>query len=92
MRGVYFSEKVTVQFWSAVHKGQLEIPKFSEQEISIMKLCYSGLSYKMIADKLDLSINAIKGSMDNMYKKLKIHTRIELLKFAVENGIVLLDS
>ncbi len=89
--GAYFQLSTAINFRNAVDQGHLKLPDFSEQEINIMRMCYSGLGYKMIADKLGKTLRAVKGSMDNIFRKLNIHTRSELIIFALNNGIILVD-
>jgi len=50
------------------------------KEQQVVRGIQDGLSYKMIADKLQVSINTVNYHIKNIYKKLEVRTRTELLK------------
>ncbi len=45
----------------------------------VVKLLISGLSRKMIADRLDLSLHTVNGYIKEVYAKFKLHSHAELL-------------
>jgi len=55
----------------------MELTK-TECLISLL-VCY-GYSNKKIADFLSISINTVKANLVNIYTKLNIHNRIQLVK------------
>lgn len=52
----------------------------SEREIDIVNAVLEGLSYKLIADKLYISIDTVRTHIKSIYKKLKINSKSELFK------------
>jgi len=65
---------------NAAPQGNLE--ELTKREKEILGLLASGLPYKNIADKLDLSINTVRNILQNIYKKLHVQSRAEAtLKF-----------
>lgn len=55
------------------------------KEISVVELVASGKSNKEIASILDISENTVKTHISNVYKKLNINYRIELMNFIHAN-------
>ena len=56
-----------------------------EQEI-VMGLV-DGLSYQMIADQSYISIETVRSHIKNIYKKLQVHSKAELIKKSFEGSI-----
>lgn len=59
-------------------KSSLTEP-LSEQEMQIVQFITDGLSYKLIADKLLISINTVRYHIKKIYRKLHINSKAELI-------------
>ena len=59
----------------------------SEREIDVIKLFAEGLSFKDIADKLNISTRTVETHKKNIQKKLNINNTVELVKYAIINGL-----
>jgi len=70
-----------------VQKIEVEDVKLTEKETEVLKHLIDGLSYKLIANKMTVSINAIRYHVKNTYKKLHINSRPELLKLYMDGKI-----
>jgi len=57
----------------------------SQREMEIIKLCHEGLSSKMIADKLNLSIHTVKNHKRNCMEKTLTHNITELIHLCIKN-------
>lgn len=57
----------------------------SQREREIIKLCLEGLSSKMIADKLNLSIHTVKNHKRNCMEKTLTHNITELIRLCYLN-------
>ncbi len=64
--------------------------QLTEKEGEVLKYLIDGLSYKMIADAMNNSINSVRYHVKNIYKKLHINSRPELVKLYLD-GKVRLD-
>ncbi|HMM15970.1 MAG TPA: LuxR C-terminal-related transcriptional regulator [Petrimonas sp.] len=51
----------------------------SAREMEIIKMLSKGLINKDIAETLRLSPYTVKRHIENIYKKLKVHNRVELM-------------
>lgn len=58
----------------------------TKQEGKICCLLCTGLSYKEVANSMQLSINTIKFYINSIYKKLSINNRTELMKISILYG------
>ena len=57
----------------------------TQRELEIIKLCQEGLSSKMIADKLNLSIHTVKNHKRNCMEKTFTHNITELIHLCIQN-------
>ena len=59
-----------------------EAEKLSAREREILELIIAGLSNKEIADRLSMSVLTLRWHLKQIYKKLHVHSRVEVvLKF-----------
>jgi DNA-binding CsgD family transcriptional regulator len=58
----------------------------SARELEIIKLCLDGLSSKMIADKLNISIHTVKNHKRNCMEKTSTHNITELIQLCVRHN------
>lgn len=59
-------------------KKKIESP-LSDREKDIVKGLVEGLSYKMIADKLNISIDTVRQHIRNIYRKLNVNCKAEVI-------------
>ena len=59
-------------------------PKLTERDKTVMRLIFQGLTNKEIAGRLDISEGAVKASLRLLFDKLKVRTRAQLVKIALE--------
>lgn len=59
--------------------------QLSQREKEILDLLTKGLSYKMIASKVFLSIDTIKFHIKNIYEKLHVHSKSEAIMKAMHS-------
>ncbi len=57
----------------------------SEREIEVLQCLIDGHSYKSIADKLFISTHTVRFHLHNIYEKLHVRSRAELVAKAVKN-------
>jgi DNA-binding NarL/FixJ family response regulator len=87
----YFGEDISEIIYSIYvsKKGSAEqIAEFTKQEKVIIELCREGLLSKQIADKLFISPRTVETHKKNIFSKLGINNTMEMVKYALENGII----
>ncbi len=76
-------------FTQAIKSTKDTLP-LSEREIEIIKYFAEGFSYKEIAERLFISTRTVEAHKRNIMDKLNLKTTVDLVKFAIKNGIVTL--
>ncbi|MFC7356749.1 response regulator [Jejudonia soesokkakensis] len=68
-------------------KDQEEI-SLSKREVEVLEQLSKGLSYTVIADNLILSPSTVRKHIENIYKKLQVHSKIEAVQKAKNHNII----
>jgi DNA-binding NarL/FixJ family response regulator len=69
------------------HTGRsAQQPSLSERELDVLRLMAWGLSNKEIAARLDLSIKTIEVHKANAMRKLNLHGRVDIVRYALLQG------
>jgi DNA-binding NarL/FixJ family response regulator len=67
----------------AANKNDLA-QRLSERECDVLKLVVQGKDYRAIADKLFLSSNTIRNHIANIYEKLHVSSKAQVINLALE--------
>jgi DNA-binding NarL/FixJ family response regulator len=62
-------------------------PELTEREAEILRLVAKGLSARQIAERLVLSPRTVQNHVQNTLRKLQLHNRVELTRWAIERGL-----
>lgn len=71
-----------------ISQEQKEEINLSEREIEVLEQLSKGLSYTQIAGNLILSPNTIRKHIENIYKKLQVHNKLEAIQKAEKNKLI----
>ena len=61
--------------------------QLTERETEVLKMVAKGMSYKQIAERLVLSHRTVQNHVQNTLRKLQMHNRVELTRYAIEQGL-----
>ncbi|WP_354668262.1 response regulator transcription factor [Winogradskyella psychrotolerans] len=61
--------------------------KLSDLEVDVLEQMSKGLSYNAIADNLVLSTGPIRKYIENIYRKLQLHNKLEAVQKARRNNL-----
>ncbi|MEO6489481.1 MAG: response regulator transcription factor [Ferruginibacter sp.] len=91
--GYYYSHNTTgklANFFQKSHENKSSLEKgiLTKHDIEFLKMASTDLTYKEIADKMNITPRAIDGYRDNLFEKLDVKSRVGLAIYAVKNGIV----
>lgn len=67
-------------------------PRLTERETEILRFVAKGMSYKQIAERLVLSHRTVQNHVQNTLRKLQLHNRVELTRWAIAQGLDDVDS
>ena len=62
-------------------------PQLTERETEVLRMVAKGMSYRQIAERLFLSHRTVQNHVQNTLRKLQMHNRVELTRYALENGL-----
>ena len=64
-----------------------DTPRLTERETEVLRMVAKGLSYKDIATRLVISHRTVQNHVQNTLNKLQLHNRVELVRYAIEQGL-----
>jgi len=64
-----------------------DTPRLTEREAEVLRLVATGLSYRQIAERLVLSHRTVQNHVQNTLRKLQLHNRVQLVRYAIERGL-----
>ena len=88
------AKKLLGDYLKRVHMGKDKesYDGLTDREQEILKLIAEGRTNQEIADLLVLSSSTVQTHRAHVMAKLGLHTRTELVKFAIHRGIITLDK
>ena len=90
-KNVYLSEYVSDKLVSGLNKyAELDEKPvlLNEREKEFLRWVCSELSYKDIAEKMNLSPRTVDDYRQALFTKLKVHSRVGLVLYAIRNALV----
>ena len=76
----------------APEEDEADVVDLTRREREVLVLIAEGLSNGEISEKLVISIKTVDRHRENIMRKLNIHNRIDLVKFALKKGMIDLDD
>jgi two-component system, NarL family, invasion response regulator UvrY len=95
-KGYYHSELVTSKLIHSLNqldepeKSFNNLPDLNDREMEFLKFVCTELTYKEIAEQMNLSPRTIDGYRDSLFEKLNVKSRVGLAVFAIKNRVFLL--
>ena len=68
------------------------VSDLTPREQEVLVLIAEGLTNPEIADKLVISVKTVDRHRENIMRKLNLHSRIELVKYAIRHGLIGLEE
>ncbi len=59
----------------------------TEREIEVLRMVSTGLAARQIAERLVVSHRTVQNHIQNTLRKLQLHNRVELTRWAIERGL-----
>lgn len=88
--GAFFTPSIAKKVLFNFHQQpeKAEYIKLTDKEKEVLKYLVEGMSYKMIADKIFLSVHTIHSHIKNIYEKLHVNSKGEAVAKAIKNRLV----
>ena len=75
-----------------LHRSETGAPETREEltprEQEVLTFIAEGYSNREIADALVISVKTVDRHRENLMRKLQLHNRVELVKYAIEKGLI----
>lgn len=71
----------------AAQSADPDRPHLTERETEVLKMVATGMSYKQVAERLVLSHRTVQNHVQNTLRKLQLHNRVELTRWAISQGL-----
>jgi DNA-binding NarL/FixJ family response regulator len=68
------------------------VAALTAREVEVLHLSAEGLTARQIATRLSISHRTVEAHKHNLLRKLGLHSQTDLVRFAVANGVVELQS
>ncbi len=81
-------KKVVAGYVNNSQRPQTSYDRLSPREREILKLLAEGLSVKEIATRLNLSVKTVDVHKYNLMRKIDVHDRAELIKYAIQKKLI----
>ncbi len=85
--GFYHTKNVTNLLMKSISGNLEEEIIFNDRQIKFLKLACTELTYKEIADRMNLSPKTIDGYRDALFTKLNVRNRVGLVMYAIKNKV-----
>jgi DNA-binding NarL/FixJ family response regulator len=60
----------------------------SKRELEILEEMSGGLNYKEIAEKMFISPKTVRKHIENVYRKLQVHNKVEAVRLAMDHKLI----
>ena len=91
-KGFHYSDLVSGTLMSSINRGNEPASAgavtLTKREVEFLKLACTELTYKEIADRMDVGLRAVDGYREDLFKKLGVKNRVGLVMYAVKHDIV----
>lgn len=64
-----------------------QMPRLTDRETDVLRLVAKGLTARQIADRLVISHRTVESHVQSTLRKLQLHNRVELARYAIEHGL-----
>jgi len=89
-KGFYYTDFITGHLLHELQKSndRSSLPHLTEREWDFLNLACTELTYKEIADRLDISVKTVDIYRNALFKKLGVASRVGLVIYAIRNGLL----
>ncbi|ATE57857.1 MULTISPECIES: response regulator [Actinosynnema] len=71
----------------AAAPDEVDRPQLTDRETEVLRLVAKGLTARQIATRLVISHRTVENHVQSTLRKLQLHNRVELARYAIEHGL-----
>ena len=83
-----FSPSVLSRVLKLLRPGAASTESLTKREIDVLRRLADGLTTEQIATELFVSLNTVRNHVNNIIRKLNVHSRLEAVSFAIRTGLI----
>ncbi|HZZ47968.1 MAG TPA: response regulator transcription factor [Pseudonocardia sp.] len=68
-------------------QSEKSVPRLTNRETEVLKLVATGMTARQIAGRLHLSPRTVENHIQSTLRKLHLHNRVELVRYAISRGL-----
>lgn len=89
-KGFYTNDLVSGNLIRSIQRDNLSTgnPKLTEKELLFLQLCASELTYKEMAEQLDIAIRSVDNYSRSLFEKTGAKSRVGLVLWALKNNLI----
>ena len=72
---------------AAAPEDDPQAPQLTERETEVLRLVAKGMTARQIANRLVISHRTVENHVQSTLRKLQLHNRVELARYAIEHGL-----
>ena len=80
--GAYMTPKIARNIINSFQQSHHDFENLTQREKDVTDCILDGLSYKMISDSLDISVDMVRSNIKSIYRKLNINSKGQLFNLA----------
>lgn len=86
--GTYIDAAISLKLQALVSGDVTQTGRLSDREMQVIALIAKGLSLKDVGTQLKISVKTVETYKSRSLEKLNLKSRAELVKYALENGLL----
>lgn len=83
-----FSPTVISRVLKLLRPGTSTAEQLTRREVDVLRRLADGLTTEQIADELFVSVNTVRNHVNNIIRKLNVHSRLEAVSHAIRTGLI----
>lgn len=83
-----FAPAVLSRVLKLLRPGSDSTESLTTRETEVLRRLADGLTTEQIAADLYVSVNTVRNHVNNIIRKLNVHSRLEAVSFAIRNGLI----
>jgi DNA-binding NarL/FixJ family response regulator len=83
-----FAPAVLSRVLKLLRPGTVQSETLTARETEVLRRLADGLTTEQIAADLYVSVNTVRNHVNNIIRKLNVHSRLEAVSYAIRNGLI----
>ncbi len=83
-----FAPAVLSRVLKLLRPGSVSTEALTSRETEVLRRLADGLTTEQIAADLYVSVNTVRNHVNNVIRKLNVHSRLEAVSYAIRNGLI----